>query len=252
MANQNEYPMNEAGKDNKTFIVIKEKDNTEAQNDLAIFICLPQNLCAYKKEEFEADLVNQTKAALERYYEPFNVEIHYTTKPNTAEIYVMDNTTHRGYDNEIKIKITNIINEMLGKEYAVKIKLHYAAFDPNFTPVSSDDDIIGRSFVPNAEYNYETRSMHYHAEMPTYSFEQVVLPNATKNEIEKAIGILEAEKKVFDEWGLRAIIPYASSAIGFYGPPRYRQNNDGGGSSSEIGVYDHKCYIRRHCKQISR
>lgn len=79
MTNQNEYPLNEAGKDTKTFLVIKEKDNTEAQNDLAIFICLPQNLCAYKIEEFEADLVNQTKAALERYYEPFNVEILYTT-----------------------------------------------------------------------------------------------------------------------------------------------------------------------------
>ena len=38
-------------------------------------------------------------------------------------------------------------------------------------------------------------------------------------QIEEAIGILEVEAKVFDEWGLRAIIPEATSALSFYGPP---------------------------------
>lgn len=221
MTNQNEYQPNEADKDNRTFIVIESKEET--QNNSGIFICLPQNLCVPRKADFEADLVKQTEAALEEYYEPFGVEVHYTTQPNTAEVYVMDSAKHQSYsyDDEIKIKIKNIINEMLGKEYAVKIKLNYAAFDPNFTPVSSNIDINQDTTdkSDSAEFNYKALSMNYQAEMPSYSFNQVVLPEATKNEIERAIGVLNAERKVFDEWGLRTIIPYASSAIGFYGPP---------------------------------
>lgn len=53
------------------------------------------------------------------------------------------------------------------------------------------------------------------AEEPRYSFDQVILPEKTLEQIERAIGIIEVESKVFDEWGLRSIIPTASSALSF-------------------------------------
>ncbi len=71
----------------------------------------------------------------------------------------------------------------------------------------------------NSEYDYEKLSMNYCADEPKYSFEQVVLPEYTRKQIDEAIGIIQVEHKVFDEWGLRSIIPQASTALSFYGPP---------------------------------
>jgi ATP-dependent 26S proteasome regulatory subunit len=69
------------------------------------------------------------------------------------------------------------------------------------------------------EFDYDKLSLNYQAVEPKYSFDQVVLSPAVKEKIEEAIGIIEVENKVFDEWGLRAIIPFAASAMSFYGPP---------------------------------
>ena len=69
------------------------------------------------------------------------------------------------------------------------------------------------------EFDYDKLSENYHAEKPHYSFEQVILPELLKTQIEEAVGTILVEHKVFDEWGLRTIIPNASSALSFYGPP---------------------------------
>lgn len=71
----------------------------------------------------------------------------------------------------------------------------------------------------SSEFDYEKLSYNYQATEPRFSFEQVILPKGTRDQIERAIGILEVEHKVFDEWGLRSIIPEATSALSFYGPP---------------------------------
>jgi len=69
------------------------------------------------------------------------------------------------------------------------------------------------------EFDYDKLSENYHAEVPRYSFEQVILPEALKTQINEAVSTVLVEHKVFDEWGLRTIIPNASSALSFYGPP---------------------------------
>ncbi len=61
--------------------------------------------------------------------------------------------------------------------------------------------------------------LNYHAETPHYSFDQVILPEDTRSKILEAVATIQVEPKVFDEWGLRTIIPYAASAMSFYGRP---------------------------------
>ena len=54
---------------------------------------------------------------------------------------------------------------------------------------------------------------------PSYTFEQLVLPEVVKAKIETAIRLLSVESKVFDEWGLRKIEPNPKTSLNFFGPP---------------------------------
>ena len=65
----------------------------------------------------------------------------------------------------------------------------------------------------------EKRAAMYEAVEPRYTFDMVMLPQETVEQINRALGRIEYEKKVFDEWGLYAIMPSPVSALGFFGPP---------------------------------
>ena len=68
------------------------------------------------------------------------------------------------------------------------------------------------------EFDYEQKSKQYIPVEPEYSFDRVILPQDVLEKIEEAIGILEYENKVFQEWGLYEIQPHPSTALNFYGP----------------------------------
>lgn len=68
------------------------------------------------------------------------------------------------------------------------------------------------------EFDYEQKSKQYVPVEPLYSFERVILPKDVLEKIEEAIGILECENKVFNEWGLYEIQPHPSTSLSFYGP----------------------------------
>lgn len=140
-------------------------------------------------------------------------------------IYFMGNP-RRGIDcYDAKQYVTQLIRRKVGDRIGAspEVRINYSAYDPGFHPVSdkkpqkSQDPFCNNRGV--GEYDYERLSMNYHASEPRYSFEQVVLPAAVLEKIEEAIGIIEVESKVFDDWGLRSIMPVASSALSFYGPP---------------------------------
>ena len=156
-----------------------------------------------------------------------------------AEIIIMDKAKYPDSDERIKQRVRALLSTMLPKLDIdqIGIKINYAKFNPNYNPVISEEKGRTSAFgsanevprkevpensdrnVPSEEFDYVRLSQNYHAETPKYSFDQVILPEKTLEQIENAIGILEVEKKVFDEWGLRSIIPTASSALSFYGPP---------------------------------
>lgn len=70
----------------------------------------------------------------------------------------------------------------------------------------------------NDEFDYEKKAKQYIPVEPLYSFERVILPRDVLEKIEEAIGILECENKVFNEWGLYEIQPHPSTSLSFYGP----------------------------------
>ncbi|MDO4328933.1 MAG: ATP-binding protein [Lachnospiraceae bacterium] len=81
-------------------------------------------------------------------------------------------------------------------------------------PSDSEDSTQAGDFS-----DMEKRARMYEAVEPKYSFDMVRLPQETIEQINRALGRIEFEKKVFDEWGLYAIMPSPVSALGFFGPP---------------------------------
>lgn len=82
-------------------------------------------------------------------------------------------------------------------------------------PISSEAKIETK---PENEFDYESKAKLYVAKPPLYSFDRVILPKEVKEKIEDAIGILQCEQKVFDEWGLYEILPHPSTSLSFFGP----------------------------------
>lgn len=146
-------------------------------------------------------------------------------KITSFELYFMNKQTSKNTDTQVIDRIIKILKEKIGARVGNNpiVKINYSAFNPRFNPTSDIkmDAVEDKSNekVNMGEFDYEKLSLNYQAVEPRYSFEQVVLPQTVREKIEEAIGIIEVESKVFDEWGLRSIIPVASSALSFYGPP---------------------------------
>ena len=196
---------------------------------MKVYWCLP---ATYFLKKNKAERENDKKILeneIRKYYEKLEIEMIGKNDLNKIEIYVMGKPKY-DWPDDIKQAIISSVIKCYGEEVrnSILIKLNYSAFNPNFSPVSDDftDTNINKTKMNNTnmkekdnEYDYEKLSYNYQAVEPRYSFDQVILPQSTLEQIEDAIGILEVEAKVFDEWGLRAIIPEATSALSFYGPP---------------------------------
>lgn len=159
-----------------------------------------------------------------------------------VRVYIMDNINYPDKERSVIQQIRNALSDRIHglSTEDIDVRINYAKMNPSFRPAVS-----GKTPVQNAhpasvsqskcqtqatgehpgresgtdEFDYEKLSYNYIAEAPRYTFDQVILPQKTLDQIERAIGVLQVEHKVFDEWGLRSIIPTASSALSFYGPP---------------------------------
>ena len=66
---------------------------------------------------------------------------------------------------------------------------------------------------------YKKRAEAYQAVEPIYSYDMLVIDSETRRAIEQAVGRIQYEQEVFQEWGLYAIMPHPISAMSFFGPP---------------------------------
>jgi ATP-dependent 26S proteasome regulatory subunit len=65
----------------------------------------------------------------------------------------------------------------------------------------------------------EDRAKRYKAVQPLFSFEQLVISKPVEEDLLLAVDLIEKEKKIFDEWGLRKIEPFPRTALNFHGKP---------------------------------
>lgn len=191
-----------------------------------IYIGIPHELSQETLSSIRIKLSRQ----LRKYYGEFPVsDVVFFINPDSLSVYVMENAKYSGYDREITEVIKSVVNEYFPSNEA-EIALNYKKLNPTFNPreavrkksaVSENSPVSDNKEQSNKseEFDYDKLSENYHAEEPRYSFEQVILPETLKIQINEAVSTVLVEHKVFDEWGLRTIIPNASSALSFYGPP---------------------------------
>lgn len=201
---------------------------------MKVFWCIPEILFNSKESSGHKEDRKILENEIKKYYGSVEIETIGQKNLDKIIIYVMGKPKYEGFQDEIQRAITAVVSQCYGESIRqkIQIKLNYGAFNPNFLPKNDCNtnnsrdtyelrrDSMKRNEVEkDSEYNYEKLSHNYQAVEPRFSFEQVILPQKTLEQVEEAIGILEVEAKVFDEWGLRAIIPEATSALSFYGPP---------------------------------
>lgn len=161
---------------------------------------------------------------LRKYYGAFEADsIKIYTKLGEAEVHVMDKAKYPDTDRYISEDIKAIL-EKYCPGMKVNIHLNHKQFNQNFKPQKTEinqnnSEPTKKEYKKSEEFDYEKLSENYQAEEPRYSFEQVILSKSVRDNILEAVGTIQVEHKVFDEWGLRSIIPNASSAMSFYGPP---------------------------------
>lgn len=186
---------------------------------MKMYVCSPY----FQEESTQKKAENMLMTKVGSSYK--DLEIEFCAKSEYT-VYVMGKTRFplKDKDDEVRSRIEYCVKHVAGTSSTPEVKLNYSQLNPHFVPVAEDlssSSAAAGSSEENVseEFDYDKLSMNYHAEEPKYSFRQVRLGANTHEHIMEAIGIIEVETKVFDEWGLRAIIPEAASALSFYGPP---------------------------------
>lgn len=201
---------------------------------------------SYNKYNITDTVLDDLGGCISRELKPYfgmllNVEFVDSHDSAGVEIFIMDRPKYAGHDDSIKQQVKDTISSKILKvePEQIEIKINYSQLNPAFNPTAKSEIGQGTEHPPKQappipensveknnrgkstsdEFDYIKLSQNYSAEEPRYSFDQVILPQKTLEQIEHAIGVLKVEQKVFDEWGLRSIIPTASSALSFYGPP---------------------------------
>src|SRR5262249_3812714 len=86
------------------------------------------------------------------------------------------------------------------------------------SPVSPASPLPSRP-VAEGELAVEERARAYTPRTPDFRFDQLVLPQATCEDLLAAVATVQVVPLVFDTWGVRQIEPYPRAALNFHGAP---------------------------------
>ncbi len=173
-------------------------------------------ITAEPKQTLQENVKNVLVENLKKYYgNSTENKVTFFPDENGLTVYIMDKPLFPKTESAIESTVRMILEQVFQPLKLNQIELNYKKKNPKFNPVKPFEK---KQSAKSEEFDYDKLSENYHAETPRYTFEQVILPEIVKQKIEEAVGTIQVEHQVFDEWGLRTIIPNASSALNFYGP----------------------------------
>ena len=204
-----------------------------------IYIDLPQALINDVKHIGLSKFIENFNNNMRKYYgEDINISINFIDNVK-AVVYIMGEPSFSGCEENINNDIRSILSGQFNtlNKSNIDIKLGYARLNPNFrldkkqqtnnSLKQSQENVTIKPKVTSDEFDYDKLSHNYNAEHPRYSFEQVILPEKTQTKIEEAIGIIEVEEKVFDEWGSAFYYPLCNICTQLLWTSWNRQINGG-------------------------
>lgn len=84
--------------------------------------------------------------------------------------------------------------------------------------VLADEPAEKQEQSPN-ENNDEDQLPSYTATLPRYDLGKVILDESTKNQIERAIALINNQHLIFESWGFREVDPNTKTILCFFGAP---------------------------------
>lgn len=87
---------------------------------------------------------------------------------------------------------------------------------------------------PKEQGEEETTSIFIPVQ-PRYTFSQVIIPDAVRNEIQAALSVIKNRKLIYEDWGFGAIEPTPRSILNFYGEPGTGKSMCAHAIASELG-----------------
>ncbi len=186
---------------------------------MRIYVCVPGKI--FSDQSFQRKIRNELSRYLTKFYGDFlPSDIEFFSNSDGIDLYVMEPALYSNSETQIINTIQRIFKS------PVNIKLNYQQLAPNFRPdnpprvseltVKSPDEASMREtdeIIKLAE--------RYHAEKPFYTFEQVIVPEKIRKKVQEAVLMVskKVREKIFEDWGLKHIVPRYVSALSFYGPP---------------------------------
>ncbi len=118
-------------------------------------------------------------------------------------------------------RLESAITELLQKTRLSDIKITIATSAALLDEHSGPFPEVATASIagPGDDPPVEVRALQYKAQPPYFNFDQLVVPEALKEDLLSAVEVMRMEHKVFDEWGLRKIEPFPHAALNFHGPP---------------------------------
>ncbi|MBQ6417108.1 MAG: ATP-binding protein [Synergistaceae bacterium] len=171
---------------------------------MRVYSCVPDRI--FSDRSIRDKLHFELHKALTVFYGRFSVwDIEFFRSKGRITVYVMDDLPRSKSEHEVADAIAEVFH------VPVEVRLNYQRISPEFRPENASP--------PSNDTEIEELSRNYHAEEPLYTFEQVILPEKTRDKIDETVAMIKAKQKVFEDWGLRNIVPHPVSALNFYGLP---------------------------------
>ena len=134
----------------------------------------------------------------------------------SIEVIGIPNTVSDTEKALIRSRLTTLVKNWCDDNSIEKISLTIASRD--FGDKSGYANSSSSSDNENTQHEPKDSENKYLSVEPSYSFESLVLPDNTRNEIMTALDIYRSRDKIFTDWGLYAIEPFPKTALNFHGP----------------------------------
>lgn len=173
----------------------------------------PSGVTVIYLQNLENEICNFIKSLLNQ--EEFNklhIELLLTLKngsTNDKAYKIISNAS-------LSIKSSNALAGKLEDYVATHLKEMQAC-------ISSDQYIEIKVTFSNKESKEEHKSdnqdLTFIPVTPRYSFNQVILPEKLKSEIDEALNVIRFQNLIYKQWGFEKVDPIPKSVLNFYGPP---------------------------------
>lgn len=117
----------------------------------------------------------------------------------------------------LRSRVFTAVNRLRESAHLQDISLTISTPDNGKAAESREVQGQARSADPK-DVPLEERARQYQVRTPLYTFEQLVVPAETMEDLLAAVETIQFEPLVFEQWGLRKIEPYPRCALNFHGP----------------------------------